>query len=648
MHQLPFTAFLPQTSWVAPSVSSLPDWGSCKRVGFDIETKDPDLKKLGIGVRRDGKAIGVSFAFEDGPGFYLPFGHASEGNLDRDQVFDYLRDQSKKFTGVLGGANLPYDLDYMAEDGVIFKNASIRDIQIAEPLLNEHRLRYGLDPLAKVYNLSGKDETLLKETAALFQAHPKSELWKLPPKFVGGYAEQDARLPLKILRKQERLLEDQGLWSIYMLECELLPVLIKMRRRGVLVSLKRLDMVTAHLLKMEQELCDAINAKSMVRITPSDLKTTAALAPLIKSLGVELPKTAKTGKDSITKDFLAGLDHPIATMLNEARAFNTMRTNFCGQTYKFLTPQNRVHTTFNQLKSDKGDNDNLSKKAKTEGSVGGRLSAKLPSLQNQPIRHPTLGAVWRGIYLPEPGQLWASSDYSQQEPRLSVHYSELLNLPGAKAAGDRYRNDPSTDYHQMMADMTGLNRKDAKAVFLAKCYSMGGAKLCRTLGLPVRIKTIYGKKMEVAGVEGQKIIDQFSDRVPFIPKLAKLVEERALNKGIIRTLLGRAIHFPADPVGNFEWTHKALNRLIQGSAADQMKQAMVNLDKAGIKLQLQVHDEVDLSVKNKDHAERVAEIMRTSAPLLVPSKVDLEIGRSWGEIDIKGQEQCQEFYGATI
>ena len=264
--------------------------------------------------------------------------------------------------------------------------------------------------------------------------------------------------------------------------------------------------------------------------------------------------------------------------------------------------------------------------------------------------------MWRSIYVPEKGKLWASNDYSQQEPRMLVHYAELCKLQRAKEAADKYRTDPNADNHQMMAEMAGIERKPAKALFLGKCYGMGGAKLCDKLELDTRWgvffygqygkKPMYfeeaehaweaarvegGKAFKVAGEEGQKIIDKFDDELPFVHMLAKECEGRAKKMGFIRTIGGRHCHFPRDNTGQFDWTYKALNRLIQGSSADQTKRALVEVEKAGHFLQLQVHDELCLSVENTEEAEQVAEIMRSCMPINVPSKVDVEIGKSWGD-----------------
>ncbi len=640
MLQMPFPSFLPQANWQPTSVDQLPVWDSSVRVGLDCETRDPQLRKLGIGVRRDGKLIGYSFAFEDGLGYYIPFGHEGEGNLDKETCLRYLRDQAKHFTGTLVGANLQYDLDYLAEEGVVFKKVKMfRDVQIAEPLINEHRLKYGLDALAKIYNMPGKDETLLRQAAAVYQINSKSELYRLPPRFVGAYAEQDAHLPMQILRKQERILEDEDLWGIYDLESKLIPINVKMRRRGVLVSQDRLAQITNHIKGMEQKLCDEMNRLSTVSIAPSDLKKASALAPLILSLGYEPPKTEKTKKYSITKDYLKTLDHPIAVLLNQARAFSTMG-GFCKGIPRYLTDKSRVHCTFNQLKSDKGDGS-----GDTKGAVSGRYSATNPALQQQPIRHATLGYLWRGIYLPDEGCDWTTSDFSAQEPRLSVHYAELTGCTGAEAAGDRFRNNADEDAYEFMVKATGFDRNSIKAIILGISYGMGEVKLCKSLGYPTVIEKDWkNRNREVAGFEGKAVMSKFNSTVPYIAELKKRAVDKAEKTGVIRTLLGRAIHFPTDGVGNFDWTYKALNRLIQGGSADQMKQAMIDADEAGLKIQIQIHDELDMSTRNREESNLLAEVMTHAVKLKVPTKVDLEIGPSFGEINEKGLKMCKEFY----
>lgn len=637
MMQLPFDSFLPVSSWIAPRVCDLPSWKGVDRVCLDIETKDPDLRELGIGVRRDGDIIGVSFAFEDGKAFYLPWGHIGEGNLDRTECLKYLMDQAAVFEGVLTGANLPYDLDYLAEYLVIFHRADIRDIQVAEPIINEHRLKYGLEALCGIYKIPGKDEVLLKAAAQAFGVNPKKELYKIPPKYVGVYAEQDARAPLRILRKQERILEDLGLWKIYLMECALTPILIKMRRRGVLVDQNRLAILTTHVEKVKVDMCMEINRHTPIRLAPTDLKKAGAIGPILEFIGIKVPRTDVTKQFSIDKKFLDSIDHPIANMLKEARAMDTMHS-FCKGLPRYITAAGRIHATTNQLKTDREDGGG------SKGTVSGRCSMNSPNLQQQPIRHKTLGAVWRAIYRPEEGCQWTSCDYSAQEPRLTIHYAELTNCKGAKEAGDRFRNNPNEDAYAHMMKVTGMDRKTCKVIVLGSSYGMGGAKLCDSLGYPVERKKIDGTWRRVAGPQGQAVINKFHEEVPFIRQLAQKCVRKAKNVGVITTLLGRGVHFEKDDLGNFEYTYKALNRLIQGGSADQMKKAMIVADSLGIKIQLQVHDELDFSSKSPEHAAELAAAMRDATKLLVPSVVDTESGPSWGEINKEGRAQCQEFY----
>jgi hypothetical protein len=203
-----------------------------------------------------------------------------------------------------------------------------------------------------------------------------------------------------------------------------------------------------------------------------------------------------------------------------------------------------------------------------------------------------------------------------------------------------------------------------KEIFLGKCYGMGGAKLCRKLGLPTawaiswqgeerrnRVNDqmrfqdhgsalLYlqnnnligkGRPFECAGEEGQAILDKFDAEAPFVRGTAKMAEKTAQNRGYIKTWSGRRCRFPVSGGGGYDWTHKALNRLIQGCSADQTKMAMIALEEAGVAIQLQVHDEIDWTIRSRAEADLGAQIMREVIPLRVPMKVDVEIGPSWGE-----------------
>lgn len=621
--------FEPTSDWKPTPVSDLPSWAGAKRVAIDCETCDPHLKKLGPSVRRGGFVAGVSFAIEDGPAYYLPIRHQTGQNLEEDLVWAYLRAQAAVFRGDLVGANLPYDLDYLAQQGgVWFEPRFFRDVQVAEPLINELQRGYSLAAIARRYDVPGKSEEALRAAAASYGFDPKSEMWRLPAKHVAEYAIQDVRLPLSLIRRQERIIEDQDLWGVYDLESRVLPILTKMRRRGVRVDLERLAQVETWAAAEELKALDEVRTRTGIRVAPEDVWVADAIAAPLKSLGFDIPETP-TGQPSTRADFLESLDHPVASALVRARKFNKLRTTFATSVRKHLVGD-RIHCTLNQLRGERDESGGSGLK----GAAYGRMSSTNPNMQQQPSpkKNPEIAGTWRQIYVPDEGKLWASCDYSQQEPRMLTHYATKLGLEKADQAAHRYREDPTMDNHQMMADMCGIDRDPAKIIYLGIAYGMGGGKLCTDLGLPTewRIHRRSGKKYLAAGPEGQALLDRFDAEAPFIRELARACEARAKDRGYITTLSGRRCRFPIDDMGRYDWTYKALNRLIQGASGDQTKMALVAVEEAGHEIQLQVHDELDLSVQSADQAQEVARIMEACCPLEIPSKVDVEIGDSWG------------------
>lgn len=654
MVQLPL--FSPTTDWRPPRIASLPSWQGARRVAIDIETCDPELKKTGIGVRRNGRIVGFSFAIEfpglaKAPCFYLPIDHEGGDNVDKEMALQYLRDQAAVFEGDIITANGSYDFDYLAEVKIIFRKVRFhRDIQNAEPLLDENQFTYSLDAVLTRNGFEGKNESHLYQAAAMFGVDAKAELWKLPARHVGPYAEADASRLLPLIQRQENRIQalDEAspggarLWDLYNLESRLMPVLLKMRRRGVAVDFDQLDRVEAKTFQEEAASLEEVTRLSGVKVTSADINRPTVVGKAMEAaLGKPL-KPTPNGKPGISKAALEALgNNPVVEHFLRARRFNKLRTTFV-ESIRTHAVNGRIHCTFHQMRRQKEDGGSA-------GTITGRLSSGDPNLQQQPARDPEIGKMWRAIYIPEDGEMWACLDYSQQEPRWLVHFAELSNCIGAHEAAERYRNDPTTDNHDMMTVMIHgqeawdswgpkerkFNRGNAKTIYLGLCYAMGGGKLCRSLGLPTVWKDKRnGDKYEAAGEEGQALLDLFNSKVPFIKELARRAENRAKGRGWIKTVLGRHLRFvlKKDGSGQFDFTHKALNKLIQGSSADQTKKAMVMADDAGIRLQLQVHDELDLTIWDTQEAEHLAEIMRTCVPCNVPAKVDIEVGPNWGEI----------------
>ncbi len=668
------TMFPPETTWQLPKMEELPDWNNFSRVGYDVETRDPSLgNKLGPGARRDGHIVGFCLHFEDFRSFYLPVRHGNGTNMSIDSVLTYVKDNLKRFEGAIVGANLSYDIDYTCQEfrgdvGEVFPNVkAFLDTQVAEPLIDENQYKFGLDAVAERHGLPAKQEDLMRQVAADFGTHngkrgkpagkrkamnAKADLWKLPPEYVGPYGEWDSELPCRLMRKQEKIIDENDLWQIFNLETRCLPALIDMTRRGVRIDFKKMETIEEWIIAQEDVALGLVQKQTGIRLNAANLAQPNAVAEPLKYIGAKLRRNAKNKQYNIDANTLRKLKHPVSDAILTARIVNKVRRDFI-QGIREHAIGDRLHCSFHQLKGEKasGGKD-------LQGAATGRLSSSHVNIQQQPSPKDTdpetmlvedhLSLIWRQVYIPDEGGEWACLDYSQQEPRILHNYAERCGCPGARDAAQKYRDDPKCDNHQMMADLTGLKRKIAKTIYLGKCYRMGGAKFARSLGLPTVIKEYdfgdkLGQKYETAGPEAASILKAFKAGAPYVDKLAEIAEEQGMFKGYIKTLLGRHCHFPKEMRDNPEggpqiWTgnyldgYKALNKLIQGSAADQTKMALVQAYEQGIKVGIQVHDELDLTIYARKEADELAEIMRECVPLRVPSAVDIEIGPNWGEI----------------
>lgn len=670
--------FAPKCDWKPRSVSSLPSWAGIERIGFDCETKDIDLRELGPGPRRGGYTTGWGIALEaEGrivDKFYLPMRHEGGDNLPEEEVLRYLRDNVKNFRGEYVGANLSYDLDYGINDNLPFHpDAKFRDVQIADPLIYELHHSYSLKNIGERWEVHSKETDVLHEAARSMGLDPGSGMWRLPARYVGEYAENDVTSPLEIYAKMRKVIDKDDLLQVFNLETDVLPVLVRMRRRGVRIDQDKLRSIEDWSLTEETSALQLIKAQTGVHIAVGDVWKAGALAPALEEIGVRLKKTS-TGAPQIDATLLDGLDHDVARAMKHARKVNKMRTTFAASMWRYMI-NGRIHCSMHQIAREDESGDQ-------KGVRYGRLSATDPNLQQQPSpdRDPVIAGEWRKIFIPEEGAIWGCNDYSQQEPRWTTHFAAVMDLPKAQEAAKRYRDDPTTDNHDMMTrlihgdeivqrwfleDPKGeykVNRGYAKNIFLGKCYGEGGAKLCLDLGLPTRWAWITGhgarRQMEyfenrreawearsasgqgyikeVAGERGEEIIRGFDEEVPYVSAVARKASERAEAVGYVKTIMGRRLHFDQRDDGSYDWTHKALNRVIQGSSADQTKKAIVELDRAGYFLQLQVHDETDGSYGSVEEAKSAGRIMRDCilevCTPLVPFNVDTECGPSWGEI----------------
>ncbi|MDB5177557.1 MAG: hypothetical protein JWN75_1225 [Candidatus Saccharibacteria bacterium] len=671
MIQQPFDFMVPKTGWKLPDLNALPDdWNAFSRIAIDTETNDEHLSELGCGARRGAYIAGVSLSFDSRSKFYLPIRHGNGTNLDAQNVVGYLREKAQRYTKTIVGANLGYDIDMLASErlGAIEfpKVHRFRDVLVADPLLNELENSYSLESVAQRRIGSGKNQEALMLALRTFAPKGtaptklKKYIHLLPPECVGPYGEDDAAVPLAVLAAQERMLEDEGLWDVWELESRLLPALIRMRRRGVLIDQDKLAKIEKWSVAEERKVWEEIHRLSGVRLNVGQSMEGRAVALVLDAVGVRYGMKGKNrNQPSIDKELLEEMDHPVGALIRRARKMGQLRTTFVASIVSHMT-HGRIHGTLNQGRRQKDENGGTGGDEEMAGAAYGRLSGANPNMQQQPARDEEIGPMWRSIYLPEPGKIWATNDYSQQEPKWLIHASCIMPVGHPKARGGklglspetheaamtaaaRYRENPNLDCYD---DFTrsipfGIDYSDkkefkkarskTKEIYLGRCYGMGDPKMARKMGLPTVIGENWrGEAVEMAGEEAKKLIDAFDAGVPYAREMAQALQFLAEQRGYIRTSSGRKCRFP-EVDGRFDWCHKSLNRLIQGSSGDETKTAVVQLDEAGYYIQLQVHDEIDGSYDNVEQAEEAAHIMRNAIPKVLPMKVDVETGRSWGE-----------------
>ena len=617
MRTLQQPLFTPETEWVPPD--RLPDLSGHLEIAIDLETRDPNLMTMGSGsVRRDGEVVGIAVAVEGWSG-YFPIAHEGGGNMDRALVLDWF-EEVLHTTSTKIFHNAMYDVSWIRSMGFQI-NGGIIDTMIAASLIDENRFSYTLDSIGKDYIGMRKNEKLLQDAAKDFGVNPKAEMWRLPAPFVGEYAEKDAEITLKLWHALQHEISKQDLWNVFNLETNLFPCLVDMKFKGVRVDVQKAMSVKAQLQETEKNLLQDINKMAGFDV---EIWAAASIAKAFEKEKIPYDRTDK-GAPSFTKNFLATHPAELPKLINEAREINKANTTFIDTILKH-EHNGRIHAEINQIRSDQG------------GTVTGRFSYNNPNLQQIPARHKHLGPLIRSLFIPEEGHTWGCFDYSQQEPRILVHFASLMKLEGTGAIVDAY-NDGSADFHQMIADMAGIDRKQAKTINLGIMYGMGKNKLMAELGL-----------MKDAA---EKLLKTYHQRAPFVKMLSEAVARRADDSGKIRTIGGRLCHFDLwEPHGfgikkplphadalrehgpgiKRAFTYKALNKLIQGSAADMTKQSMLALYQEGVIPHVQIHDELDISVSSIEEAQKIIDVMEQAVELQVPNKVDFEKGDSWGDI----------------
>ena len=608
--------------WSRPS---FPDVTGIKQVAVDLETYDPDIKTLGGGwATNKGFVVGVAISFEGFDG-YFPVRHERGGNFSESEVKKWLTKLFKQDPIVICH-NAVYDLGWLRRWGVECDVTKVYDTLIAAPLVDENRFSYSLDSLSKDYLRERKQGNILEDFGKEHGFKAIENMHLVPVEYVGVYAQQDTRLTYKLWEVLRVEIQKQGLTDVFNLETDLLRLLLEMRWKGVCVDLDKAEKTKKFFKNEEDKIYKNIKKETGISMDASDIYTAASLQKVFDKLGEKYELTEKNKQAKISNLSMKESDNPLIQSISVAREYNKAHTTFIDSILKHQV-EGRIHAEINQLKGEYG------------GTVSGRLSMNNPNLQQVPSRNEIIGPKIRSLFLPENKEKWVSLDYSQQEPRLLVHYAKKHDLEGAETLIKFFHD--GEDFHQVTANMAQISRKEAKTIGLGLMYGMGIAKLADSL--------------DISQDQAKSLKKKYNDNVSFLNNIIVRATRYTEQNGYINTLLGRKCRFDLWENKDFHdkrmmsyenakktwaWnemkragTYRALNRLIQGSAADQTKKAMVDLwNNHGIVPMIQIHDELNISVADETQVKEIKDTMESAVELHVPVKCEAKIGINWGEI----------------
>jgi len=662
-----------------PQVSEL-DLTDIDIVAIDLETSDPNLKTKGLGaVRKDGFVTGIAIATKKQT-FYFPLAHAMTDNLPVKETWDYLNTnlfQNKNIRKVFH--NAIYDVCWIRSSTGEMLKGELLDTMIAASVIDETRMKYSLDAISKIYLNETKYKYDLTDKVKAWSdgviQDPMTNMEKLPYSLVKDYAEQDVNLTLKLWNIFEKKL-DEVLYTqyeedeegkklknkngeyiiiaektsrnIFELETKLFPCLVDMKFKGVKIDVEKARAFGKRLGKVKTNIINYIERRTGIKI---EMWAASSIKYLLDNQKITNYKKTKAGLPQLPKDYLSTHKNRFLRLIAKARNFDKTQNTFIEGLLGFVH-EGRIHADINQIRSDQG------------GTVTGRFSMSNPNLQQIPSKG-FIGKKMRELFIPEDGCEWGSFDYSQQEPRIVVHYALKLGLPGTDTLKNEF-DKKDADFHQIVADMAHISRTMAKTINLGLFYGMGKIKLASELGLDrpkanklfadYHAKVPFVKQLSIDLInfaEENKLLYTLEDRFCRFNKwetrdrkwnntinrydTVDILEKEVAKKYYTDERLKKG--YVADPTyEHFEdfykpaFTYKALNRLIQGSAADMTKKAMVNLYEKGILPQIQIHDELCLSIDSKETAEIVKDTMKNAILLEVNNKVNYKHGKNWGSI----------------
>lgn len=660
--QLPLLT--PQSDWVPPA--TLPDWRG-RDLAIDLETKDEGLAAdRGPGwAYGAGYICGVAMACEDDQ-VYAPMRHPETNNFDPDRVAEWYIDHVKSSSRVVYH-QAPYDLGWARYEFGAPPPKKLDDSLGMCFMLDEQRLQYNLDAVCEWLGIPGKDQRLLDEAALAYRGailtkdkkkklterEIKSMIWRLPGRYVGPYAEQDGRATFDAAKIMRPRVVEQGISDAYQLEMDLVPMILEMRARGILIDMDEAERTRVDFLRVRDQHLKILSEKLSIgrAVTIKDISSRSFLETVFSDAKIPVPRTQATdkykdGQASFETEWMEKIDHWLPQNIFHASKYHWSAEKFIGKYIQGYAHMGRVHADIHQYKDEDG------------GTRTYRFSYSDPPLQQMPSRNALIAPRIRKLFLPEEGSYWFAPDYSQQEYRLIVHFAAVCHMAGVEDAVRLYNEDPDTDFHNLVVELTGLVRRRAKDVNFAKAFGAGVAKFAIMTGMSLD--------------EAEKTMKQYDEKMPFVSRFAEFCQSRAEKKGFLRLIDGARVrferweprwlskserargyrdHFPMAPCYREEaearcadekhpwyraslrraFCHKSMNWLIQGSAARQTKLAMRECWRMKVLPLIQMHDELGIPVDNHKITKMIQEAMCEVVKLVVPVKVDGEYGPSWGE-----------------
>lgn len=581
------------------------------------------------------RVFGFSIAVSRTEGYYWDIRRHPE-------AWEWWREECK-YARLIVAHNFKYDYHISRESGVTMSIDNGNCTVVRAALIDEHRLTYNLDSLGKDCIGVGKTQDIWPRLAEMFGGKPTlnaqiMNLPKAPESLVASYAIPDATTCFGLWEWQEAEIAKQGLEKVHDLERRLMPVIIRMEKRGVPVdveeterAIKRIDDIA----KREQHELDqmagfATNpnpSSSIHKLFVPENRGTTEKPEWYSNCGTRLT-TTDAGKASLDADALRAMKHPAAKKILMVRKLLKTRDTFMKGHILGHHHNGIIHANYNQTKSD---ND--------LGTGTGRFSINEPALQQIHKRDKEIAAIVRSLFLPFEGQDWLCADWGQFEQRWFGHYARNATII------ETYRENPRADFYQTVSNLTGIPRdaqyagdgKNTKQLTLGSIFGMSAGRMAEECGLPFTIeKGRNGREWKRPGPEAEELFAKFYGAVPGIREFLDGASSVAKQRGYVITAGGRHIRFPGG-----HSTHKAGGLILQGSAGDALKQKMIELDAefegTETQLMLCVHDENDFSAPRGDMriSKRIEEIYTdfssagAAIKCRIPITCDVGRGANW-------------------